>query len=510
MNINTSIYNFMREFHAKDDQVAVIYGNRKMRYKEFFKEVDRVAAGLCKLGVKQGDIVMIALPNIVQSVVATYAVARIGAIASMIHPKYSPTQFGAAVKKQHPKVVFLSEVNFFSYSIVSDGAKLVLCSMFSYSYIGLPRGKEFLPYEATGEEPVLLMHSGGTSGEPKTIVLSSRAVNAMAGNLLLSLGDRFGEKDAMLVALPMFHGFGLCVGVHAAASSNMALVLHPKFNVGKIIKSIEKNHVTTLIAVPRMVKKLLDSNDFAGERIASIKDVFVGGDDVGLELVRRFEKRMKESGGKATLSPGYGLTETVSVCAVSYDGYVEGSLGKPLKDVEIRIVDDNMNEVPLGEAGELLVSTPQIMIGYFGDKVATKKTFVEIDGKKWLKTGDIFRTDKDNNLFFLGRKKRLIKISGMNVFPNEIERVAQKLDFVKDCVMIESKQDGKTIVKMLTEQNFTKEEEDKIREYIRVKLSHWSVPTVIERIKELPRTDIGKVDVKLLQERENAKIKKEL
>ena len=193
----------------------------------------------------------------------------------------------------------------------------------------------------------------------------------------------------------------------------------------------------------------------------------------------------------------------MSVCAVSHDGYIEGSLGKPLKDVEIRIVDDNMKEVPLGEAGELLVSTPQIMIGYLGDEVATNNTIVEIDGKKWLKTGDIFKTDKDNNLFFLGRKKRLIKISGMNVFPNEIERVAQKLSFVKECVAIESEEDGKTCIKLLVEQELSVVQKEEIKEYIKVKLSHWSVPTSIENVGKFPRTPIGKIDVKLLQKQEN-------
>ena len=508
MNINTSIYNFMREFHKKDNQLALVYGKRKMRYEELWAEIDRVAAGLYKLGVRHGDVVMIALPNIPQSVVATYAVAKLGAIASMIHPKYSPTQFGIAVKKQSPKVIFLSEINLLSYSIVSNGAKLIVCSLFSYTYIGLPRAHSYEEYPSNGSEPVFYMHSGGTSGEPKTIAISSSAANAMAGNLLMSLGDRFSEKDVMLAALPMFHGFGLCVGVHAAASSNMALVLHPRFKAEKVIKSSKKNHVTTIIAVPRMVQKLLSCDDFNGENIASITDVFVGGDYVGPELVRRFEKRVAEAGGHAKLEPGYGLTETVAVCAVSYDGYVEGALGKPIKDVEYRIVDENMNDLPRGEAGELLVSTPQIMLWYLGDKNATENTFAYKDGKRWLKTGDIFRADEEDHLFFLGRKKRLIKISGMNVFPNEIERVAQKLDFVKECVAIESAKDGKTCIKLLVEQDFTRDEQERIKEYVKVKLSHWSVPTYIENIGTFPRTPIGKVDVKLLQNQEFEKISK--
>ena len=194
---------------------------------------------------------------------------------------------------------------------------------------------------------------------------------------------------------------------------------------------------------------------------------------------------------------------------MSYDGYVEGSLGKPLKDVEIRLVDGELKDVPLGNAGELIVSSPQAMTGYLGDESLTAATLVDLDGKKWIRTGDVFRTDKENHLFFLGRKKRLIKICGMNVFPAEIERVAQKLGFFKECVAIESKQDGKTMIKLLVDTDLSKEQQDEIKEYIRVKLSHWSIPRAFEKIKEFPHTAIGKIDVLKLQRAENDRLLKD-
>ena len=493
----------MRDFHKKDDnRLAVVRGTRKMQYEEFFSEIDRVAAGLYALGVRHGDVVMIALPNVIQSVVAVYAVAKLGAIASMIHPKLSAEQFEKSVKKQSPKVVFLSEVNLKEYKSACKGIKTVNCSMFRYSYTGLPRATEFEAYASSGDDVMFIMHSGGTSGEPKDVVISHKAANAMAGNLLMSLGDRFYGDNAMLVVLPMFHGFGLCVGVHAAACTNMALVLEPVFKPKKIVESIVKNHVTTIVAVPRMVQLLLQEKGFAGKAIASLKDVFVGGDSVGPELVKEFDERMKEAGAKATLSPGYGLTETVSVCALTLDGYREGSLGFPIKDVETRIVDDELNELPTGEAGELLLSTPQMMLGYLNDEDATNKTVVIIDGKKWLRTGDVFRVDDEGHLFFLGRKKRLIKISGMNVFPNEIERVAQEPGLIKDCVVIESRRDGKSYIKLLVEEDLSLEDQSRIKAHIGKRLSHWSMPRVIERVEKFPRTQVGKVDVAKLQEDE--------
>ena len=490
----------MRDFHKKDgDGLAVVRGNRKMKYEEFFCEIDRVAAGLYKLGVRKGDVVMIALPNIIQSVVAVYAVAKLGAIASMVHPKLSAAQFAKSVKKQLPKVVFLSEVNLGEYKSECKGAKVVFCSMLRYSYTGLPKGTSFEEYTGDGNDTMFYMHSGGTSGEPKDVVISHRAANAMAGNLLMSLGDKYYKDNAMLVVLPMFHGFGICVGVHAAACTNMALILEPVFKPKKIVDSIAKNRVTTVVAVPRMIQLLLQEKSFSGNNIATLKDVFVGGDSVGPELVKDFDERMKEAGANATLSPGYGLTETVSVCALTLDGYREGSLGFAIQGVDTMIVDDVLNQLPVGEAGELILSTPQMMTEYLGDEEATLHTIVIVNGKKWLRTGDLFRMDQEGHLFFLGRKKRLIKISGMNVFPNEIERVAQELGLVKDCVAIECRKDGKSYIKLLVEENLTLDEQSKIKSYIDKRLSHWSVPRIIERVEAFPRTAVGKVDIAKLQ-----------
>ena len=152
------------------------------------------------------------------------------------------------MEKQSPKVVFLSEINAKEYKGALSGVKTVFCSFFRYSYSGLPRGTDFEVYEGDGEDPAFYMHSGGTLGEPKDVVISHRAANAMAGNLLMSLGDKFQKDNAMLVVLPMFHGFGLCVGVHAAACTNMVLVLEPVFKPKKIVDSIAKNKV--LLSLP--------------------------------------------------------------------------------------------------------------------------------------------------------------------------------------------------------------------------------------------------------------------
>ena len=451
-DIHTSLYNFMRAYRNKDvTATAIIRGSHKMSYGRFFKEIDKVAGGLFKAGVRKGDVVMLALPNIEQSIIATYACSRIGAIASMIHPKLSSDEFESAVKKLQPKIVFLSDVNMGAYFSRCHGAKRVICHFCIYDYIGLPRSKYFEAYDGDGEEIMFYMQSGGTSGEPKTVAISSRCANAMANNLLAHLGDKFDSHNAMLVVLPMFHGFGLCVGMHAAICTDMHVVLQPIFNAKKTARIIKKQKITTILAVPRMVQKLIACDEFNGKGISSIEDVFVGGDTVDKELVRKFDERMKECGGKGTLSPGYGLTETASVCTVTNGDFVDGSVGKPLKNVFVKIVDEDLKQVPVGSVGELLVSGEQMMTGYVGDEEATKKALISLDGRMWVRTGDYFRQDEQGRLFFMGRKKRLIKISGINVFPTEIEKVVKELPFINECACIEYRVKGKPFIKVLVE-----------------------------------------------------------
>lgn len=470
-----------------------------MRFAKFFKEIDKVAGGLYKLGVRKGDVVMLALPNIEQSVVATYACSRIGAIASMIHPKLSADEFESAVKKLSPKVVFLSDINQLKFSRRCGNARKVICHFGVYDYLGLPFSSHFEAFEGDGEEIIFYMQSGGTSGEPKTVAVSSRCANAMAGNLLQYLDDKFSERNAMLVVLPMFHGFGLCIGMHASLCTNMRAVLQPIFKPEKTVKVIARNRITTMLAVPRMVSKLLACKDFCGENVSCIEDVYVGGDSVSKELVDAFDKRMREAGGKGVLSAGYGLTETASVCAVSKGDYVSGSVGKPIKDIKVRIVDEQLHNVPLGEVGELLITGDQIMSGYAFDEKATKEVMIELDGEIYVRSGDFFKQDEEGRLFYMGRKKRLIKISGVNVFPTEIERVAKELDFVKECACIEYKVDSKPFIKLIVEGELNASQKQDVIAHIAKRMSHWNVPRCVECVAALPRTKIGKIDIKGLE-----------
>lgn len=232
-----------------------------------------------------------------------------------------------------------------------------------------------------------------------------------------------------------------------------------------------------------MVQKLLACDEFNGKGISSIEDVFVGGDTVDKELVRKFDERMKECGGKGTLSPGYGLTETASVCTVTNGDFVDGSVGKPLKNVFVKIVDEDLKQVPVGSVGELLVSGEQMMTGYVGDEEATKKALICLDGRTWVRTGDYFRQDEQGRLFFMGRKKRLIKISGINVFPTEIEKVVKELPFINECACIEYRVKGKPFIKVLVEGEISDAQKQAVIAHVAKRMSHWNILDALNVLK---------------------------
>lgn len=502
-NRDVSMYAYMRAYREKGSGTALIRGRKKISYAALECRIARVAGGLYALGVKKGDVVIVALPNIEQNVPILYAVSRLGAILSPIHPLLSKEEFVREIELQKPSVIILSEVNIAYYKLIAkynrkrkaNGercARVVFCPYWIEAYLGLPMRRKFVECTEKGDIPSLYMHSGGTSGAPKTVVLSASAANSLVYNLLDSIPYDFNQKDAMLVTLPMFHGFGLIVGIHVSLCTNMRAVLVPKFSGKRALDAIKRHRVTTVIAVPRMIKRMLETEGFDGDSIKSLANVYIGGDALDANLAADFDERMRSAGASAVAQQGYGLTETGGVCVLSSKGE-SGTVGKTLHNIEGIIVSDG-KAVKDGESGELLLAGDQTMLGYLQDAVATEQAFEIVDGKKYLKTGDIFRKDARGNLHYLGRQKRLIKISGMNVFPTELERVACECEGVGMCAATEISVGGKTFIRLIVEGEIDDDIRKKLYAHIDSSLSHWYRPYEIISVKELPRTALGKIN----------------
>lgn len=514
------------------DGRALYYKGKYFTYAALMREIDALAAGLIQAGVKRGDAVTVCMPNVPESVYALYAINKIGAVAHMVHPLAPAAQLKKFIGKAGSRMLFVLSTSLGEYAPLAPDLPLgvvavpparslgrLKCAAYEflhrketvkrapgvrrYDDIRVPRGRaEAAPYEA-GRTAVYL-HSGGTGGEPKVIELSDLAVNALAARVphILSFMDRL-EGTAMLAVLPMFHGFGLAMGVHAPLVYGAVSVLMPKFSTAETIGLLEKGRLNYLIGVPALYEALLKKPDFSGEKLKSIRIAFIGGDCVRPDLLERFDRRMREGGSGARLFEGYGLTETVTVCNVNlFSACRAGSVGKVLPGLECRILGEDGKVLPAGETGEICIGGDTLMTGYLNDPAATAEAFTEIEGQKYVRTGDAGYLDADGFLYFKQRIKRIIKIAGVSVYPSEIEAAAGALGGIREACAIEGTADGKTVVELYLVSSRPESERPSpqaVREGIAAALGKYAVPHKVEYLDELPKTLINKVDVRALK-----------
>jgi long-chain acyl-CoA synthetase len=486
---------------------AISCNGRKWSFDDFLREIERVAGALQKMGVRKGDSVGVCLLNSPAAIITVYAINRAGGIANIIHPKTNIHKLREILHGTRTRIVFASSLLLYSQIKAYEGMEVVACGIGSWALASILRGVksfkllrgEYKSVAIEGEDIAVYMHSGGTTGVPKTAKLSNRSLNALVINLFSSIPKSFSSADAMLAVLPIFHGFGFAIGIHAPLCQRMRVVPWMLFKAKKLAGKVKREKITVIPAIPRMLQKLLVTPNFGGAAVKTVTDVFCGGDALSERVKVEFEELLKKSGANARVCRGYGLTEMNSVCVLNVDD-TPNSIGKPLKNTEVRVRDDEGNDVKLGN---LWLSGEAMMSGYLEPDC---KAIVIEDGKPWLNTGDIVETDAAGNLFFKGRAKRLIKISGMNVFPSEIESVANAMSFVDSSAAVERRVNDKPyIVLYITLKDKMLDAAGRVMSECKAQLSQWHVPTDVIVLEAMPMTKMGKIDINALTEQANKK-----
>ncbi len=524
--------------------LAIYYQGKKIRFTKFGKLIDRMADILVnRLDVKKGDVLLIAQPNIPEVLILFYAANKIGAICDFVHPFTPFNQIKSIINQTNAKYAFLFEQRVAKevdrYREIADivivtriedflplGKKFIYHNFmnnairkklgrwrgsfkgFTYLKDFKPTGK--VPETVTGkaEETTILLHSGSTTGDPKTICLSDRNVNCVAEHAceFLSCKPEDIRGGGMLAVLPSFHGFGLGITMHAPLITRFSCILVPKFSAKETAKIMKKTKVSCITGVPTMFENLMKCPEFTHNRgLKNLMVVFCGGDSLSLKLQNEWNETMKKNGSSCQMFEGYGLTEAVCVNIVNtYDHNKPGSIGYPMSGAKFRIVDEQGNELPRGEIGEITLKSDAVMVGYFNDEEGTKEAIK--DG--WLYTGDLGYMDEDNFVFFKQRKKRVVKVSGVGVFPTEIERLVESIPGVEACCAIQIPDPRlQNAIKVFVVAKFFDEEgmRNAIMDTCRKYLIRWSVPKEIEFVNELPKTLLGKIDFKVLQKQEDKK-----
>lgn len=517
MTTEMSMYAFMRESITRKTQEKIYYYGNRIRAEEMLKDIDAAAAFLQKIGIKKGDSVGICLPNIPQAAIALYAVNMIGAIANVIHPKTGAEALKEILERTNTKAVFIFD-RFLRSHINTRGVTFIYCRMSNY-FKGVKKlfritepnchrngvsWKDVLKcggakeYVCDGRDAAVYLHSSGTTAAPKTVVLSSYAFNELAQNCYETVKNccEIDDKISILMVLPLFHGFGLGICVHLAMHKGRSVMI-PLFNPKRTVKLMKKEPINVIPGVPGMFGHLYEEKGFKGDFLKNIKLMFCGGDKLSSEIKTNFENRLKEYGCQTPIMEGYGMSEVASVATINVFDPGNGSLGQGIKNVKLKIINEGYECKPFME-GEIYISSPSAMDGYSDGKDIA----VYLDGEKWIPSGDIGFLDDNGCLHYKERIKRIAKISGVNVFPAEIEETALRFKGVKKACVARIECDGKPALKIIVvaERNDNKFC-DELKNFIRSELTPYAVPKIIEFATDIKSTAIGKADYRFYEDK---------
>ena len=505
------------------------FGVRYLR-SEIFRDIDAMSAYFqYRLGLKRGDVYTVFMPTTVQGIIAFYALNQIGVITNFVHPLMSTEFLIETLDDVGAKGVMVLDLLAKDHieAINETGLPCLVCCSSDYSEgfkkYGTKAGegivkkvftkyenatyykdavkmyKTFKPVENNGGDTCVYLNGGGTTGKSKTIKLTNTAVNELV-HLVSEIDEiRVPGEEAEIIVLPMFHCFGLCVAIHMALCNSARIIPLMQFDARLFNKLMRKNLVVGYGGIPLMFQKLMAEKHFDGPWLKNVRMMFCGGDDISDDFIDEYNSYFEKWGAEGRLRQGYGLTEIGSVCCTTTNkDYKRGSIGRPLEGVTVEIWDDDHKKVKQGEIGEIVVSGPTIMSGYYTQNGPEDLgLYTDENGTKWVLSGDLAYQDEEGYLFFSGRKKRVIIIAGYNVYPNDIEKKLASLDFLKDICAVQGWQGKKRIVRLyvsLAKDGDRDQYMEKIREVCSENFSKFYVPREIIFLDELPQTPLMKVD----------------
>ena len=531
------------------NSVAYEFYNRPTTYTAFVKRIERAARAFLSIGIKEDDRVTICLPNTPQALDCFYAVNRIGAVCNMIHPQSAQGEITFYLNISKSKIIVtvdmfyekvleaLKEVDHPVKILViriQDELGPVLGAGYTVKsgrpYLKFPnregdllwknfvqRGNQRIDLpepKFDKNKTAVILYSGGTSGFPKGICLSDLNFNALAIQTVEASGLIVDDELSMLSCMPVFHGFGLGINIHTMLSHGCRCILMPAFNIKNYTKMLTKKHPNMIAGVPTIFEALQHMPDLEGQDLSFLRGVFSGGDSLSVELKKKVDAFLEDHGSPVPVRQGYGLTESVTACCLTPPFTSrEGSIGIPFPDTIFRVVKpDTLEDLPLGEEGELIISGPSIMLGYLDNPEETAKTLEkDAEGVTWLHTGDSGKMDADGYVYFSQRIKRMIITNGYNVYPGQLENVIDSIDEVAYSCVIGIKdahrmQKVKAFVVLMDGVEGTDELKEKILNELSKKIAKYALPKDIEFRSELPKTLVGKVAFRILEEEENAKL----
>jgi long-chain acyl-CoA synthetase len=526
------------------DAVAYEFLGYRSTYRELGAAIERCAGALAALGLSQGDRITIAMPTSPQGVIAFYAAVRLGAVPSMIHPLSTAPEIEFYLKLSRSRMALTLDAFYGRFAEIRDRTplkELILARIPDYlsplKRLGfwLTRGRKIPPVpsqapvywwadlmsrphpappvaEVDTDSLAAILYSGGTTGSPKGIMLSHR--NFISEGMQVAAWGQLNQSDRVLAVLPIFHGFGLSALINAALMGGAQAIMVPVFSPEVVARLIRTQRPTVIAGVPTLFDALSRDDSLHRADLSCLRAAFSGADTLPGPVKARFEELVRRQGGTVRLLEGYGLTEAVTaIMATPLDSYREGSIGVPFPDILAKICRPGTEEeLADGEEGEICVAGPPVMLGYLDDSAATAETLrMHRDGRTWLHTGDLGKRDADGFFYFSTRLKRMIKTSGFNVYPAQVEAVLYRHPAVLEACVIglpdESQGERvKAVIVLRVPERATPALANELIEHCQRQLIKWSCPREIEFRPSLPKTRIGKIDFRQLMDEERARL----
>ena len=520
---------------------AYIFQGKKTSYSTFLQRIDAAARGLYQSGIRKGDRVTICMPNCPQALDCFYGLNRIGAIPNMIHPLSAAQEIAFYLNVSHSKAILtldqfyekvasiLPQVEKDTEIWIADIADELpfplnlfypftkknpppprdgFYFLWKHVLAGSKQIKQLPVHDGKADDCAAILYSGGTTGTTKGIQLSNRNFNALALQTIAASGYESIAGMKMLSVMPVFHGFGLGIGIHTALVGGASCILVPQFTIKTYADILRKQKPDFIPGVPTLFEALLRAESLKDADLSFLKGIFCGGDSLSAELKKKVDAFLRQHNCTQQIREGYGTTECVTASCLTPKDYArEHSIGVPFPDTFYKIVTPGTKEeLPPHTEGEICISGPTVMLGYMDNPQETAQTLqTHEDGKVWLHTGDLGFMDSDGFVYFKQRLKRMIISSGYNIYPSQLENIIDSHEKVLLSCVIGIPDDYKgqrlrAYVVPAPGVQPTNELKEELLRYCAQHIARYAMPKEILFRTELPKTLVGKVAYRVLEE----------
>ncbi len=498
---------------------ALTLNGKHITFKQLLENIDRTFYKCINLGIQPHDKVALILPNIFESVYLLYALNKLNVTVVMIHPLSSSTLIKKRCEFVGVSKIFVLDVLMDRYRDVIDKDDMIIISMannskgFEKLFLKTRYGMRSFSkhhFNRISSRPqaidvgdqvkdAVVLFSSGTTGEQKAVGLSSEAFNTLAFQMRSNIDPVIGE-DSMYCVLPFFHGFGLGVTLHGVLALGGRCVLVPRIKRNTMVKELLKEKPTHIAGVPYLFRILLNDETFINSDLSFIKDAFVGGEAVAPKLVEDFNDLLKQHKSPGCLRVGYGMTESTAAVAISESfDTTPHCVGKPLIGNEARIIKENGEFAKPYEYGEILIHGKTLMNGYINNDTLNEKVFQTFDDKLFYHSNDIGYMDALGQLYFSHRADELVKVKGFFVNPLEVESELYKIPGCLEAKAFVDKDE--TLCAMLVfDRKYELENLIEKTNKVMVVLDHWSIPKQYYVVKDIPKNDMRKYDIKRINQ----------